>query len=556
MRLLRGRSIRAHILLIVLLGAIVPLTLIGVWVTRNAIHSGRDLLRAQLDASAETIVAGIRSRWSYREGELLLLAENQSARRIVGGAAAVPTSADSAYLAGMYFRVARSFPSFLYRDADGREVWSTTSLPAPAVSAPARQGTSQPTVGVTLPTRDDRGRLIGHLEARIALDALIPDSGRFAVPGGAVTVRDATTGTTLIAGVAPATAERDGEFRRHDTTWMVVRRSLTQPRLDLSLAAPTAAYVTPFESTARLGFVAVILVAAVALGLSAYLTTRLTRPLEQLVEASTAVTEGDLERRVALLGGEPREISKLATSFNSMTESLKRTMGELSRRSALAAVGEFAASLAHEVRNSLTSVKVDLQRAEEKLPHSEPAAPLVNRSLAALTNLDAVVTGALRVARSGTVSTRDVDLSSVIASAASSAAPTFAMHDAVAIIDQSAAGPLSVNGDSAAPHQLFLNLLMNAAQSLPAGGRASVSARRENGHLLVAVSDTGAGIPEQDLSRVLDPFYSTRPQGTGLGLPIARQIAVAHGGEVSVQSRQGEGTVVTVKLPALEAADA
>ncbi|NJD10834.1 MAG: hypothetical protein FIB01_10540 [Gemmatimonadetes bacterium] len=89
----------------------------------------------------------------------------------------------------------------------------------------------------------------------------------------------------------------------------------------------------------------------------------------------------------------------------------------------------------------------------------------------------------------------------------------------------------------------------NAAQALEPGGEARVAAGAEDGSIEVAVTDNGVGIPEHDLRRVFEPLFSTRPEGTGLGLPIARRIAVAHRGSLELESEAGKGTTVTVRLP-------
>jgi signal transduction histidine kinase len=114
--------------------------------------------------------------------------------------------------------------------------------------------------------------------------------------------------------------------------------------------------------------------------------------------------------------------------------------------------------------------------------------------------------------------------------------------------------PAWVLGDAMALEQLFLNLLLNAAQALPTGGRAALALDVEAADLCVVVSDTGVGISPENLERVADPFFSTKSDGTGLGLPIARQIATAHGGSLRIASTPGAGTRVEVRLPAAPAA--
>lgn len=125
----------------------------------------------------------------------------------------------------------------------------------------------------------------------------------------------------------------------------------------------------------------------------------------------------------------------------------------------------------------------------------------------------------------------------------------FSMSNATVEVTVPAMESLRVSGDPAALEELFVNLLANAAQALEPGGSARLSAHSVNGSVVVAVADSGRGITADHIDKVLEPFYTTRIGGTGLGLPIARQLAVAHGGGLEIESRIGVGTTVTVRLP-------
>ena len=169
--------------------------------------------------------------------------------------------------------------------------------------------------------------------------------------------------------------------------------------------------------------------------------------------------------------------------------------------------------------------------------------------LAQVRRLDAAVTGSLRIARSGTVVARDVNLGEVLREAIRIAEPSFRENGDRVATPGFAADPV-VRGDREALHQLFLNLLLNAQQALAPGGETRVSVRAAGDRVVVSIADTGCGMTSEQVARAFDPYYTTRPRGTGLGLPIARLIAVAHGGELSIQSTPGTGTTVEVSLPA------
>jgi signal transduction histidine kinase len=204
------------------------------------------------------------------------------------------------------------------------------------------------------------------------------------------------------------------------------------------------------------------------------------------------------------------------------------------------------------VRNPLTSVRVDLQRVEEKLPEESDARDLLGRALGEIERVDRSVTGALRVARSGKIALEPVDLRKPLDAALHTAEPEFTSHGAQ--LEHWAVGekPITVKGDAAALEQLFLNLLLNAAQALEKGGSASVTVESASRDVLISIRDSGGGIAPKNFEKVFEPFYSTRPDGTGLGLAISRQIARAHGGEICVESTPGTGTTMMLRLPRAE----
>jgi signal transduction histidine kinase len=142
-----------------------------------------------------------------------------------------------------------------------------------------------------------------------------------------------------------------------------------------------------------------------------------------------------------------------------------------------------------------------------------------------------------------------VALSGPLRAALHAAAPEFAARGAALADLPSEADGVVVWGDPGALEQLFLNLLLNAAQALGPGGSAAVELREEERQVVVTVGDDGPGIPPDLLERVFEPFVSTKPAGTGLGLAVARRIALAHRGEIRMESTPGTGTTVHVRLP-------
>lgn len=536
-------SLRAKFLLTIVLGVVLPLAIAGLWLTRSTAHAGEALLHSELDASLRSIVATMRDRWAIQQGDLLLLERNAVIRDVLSKpAGSVLSRDDSAYLVRLATDVRRTFPSIVYRDGAGRVRWQFDRETSSAYRVP--QGTRGPTVSVTVPVGGDGGASIGALEVRVLLSVLVPqDSLSVGIAGARLAILDRRTSLPLL--VAPASALF---YSLPDTArgLLLLADTLVSPPLIVTIAAPIAPYVTPFERAARLGLAVLMLVALGALLVSAFLATRTSGALRRMADAADAVATGDLERTVSWRGRD--EIGRLASAFNTMTDSLRRTLNELSERRALAAVGEFAASLSHEVRNALTAIRVDLQHAERRLASGGKERDLVGRALTNVRRLDCAVTGSLRAARGAQAERTPVDVRHVVAAAMEAAESVF-MTTGARVSVHAGSEPARVLGNAAALEQLFLNLLLNAGEALSAGGETRVSVAVDDGHVAISIVDTGVGMSAEALQRVGAPLFSSKTTGTGLGVWIATRIAEAHGGEVQLESEVGKGTTARVVLP-------
>ncbi len=197
---------------------------------------------------------------------------------------------------------------------------------------------------------------------------------------------------------------------------------------------------------------------------------------------------------------------------------------------------------AHEVtRNPLTSIRIDLQRLEERVPAASPLRDPLARALRSVTRLDASVSGALRIARSGQLTMQSVDLRAILDGVLAEV-ESEASARCVTLVHEYAAVAIRLTGDAAALHQLFLNVILNALQASDRTGRVAVSTGQTDHEIVTRVTDTGPGIPAELHHQIFEPFYSTKPDGTGLGLPIARRIALAHGGDVAAAPGTAVGT--------------
>ena len=521
------RSLRTQLVLVVLAAALVPLALLALWLARASGRAGETLLAARLDAAVLSAANETGIRWVEYRSALLDLAETLEVRRALGdtvGAGSEPAVLPEAVRGA------------IVRDVAGAVRWTR------AVDTTTTGGAFRPVL--TLWSRHALGA-VGSLEATVPGSAIIRPTG--ATGGTTLAAFDRRTGLPLLGTPFDPELASKPTFNWNGERWLVARRALDEPAIEIVAAAPVADYEAPFANAARRGLVALLVVAMLSTLATVVLTRRLTRTLGDLALAADGVSRGEMGRTVPV--PESEELGRLAEAFNTMSASLRRMLDSLARRESLAAVGEFAASLSHEVRNPLTAMRIDLQRVEEKLDLESPLRAPLRRALRAVDRLQHTVSGALRIARSGQVARAPVDLLIPLDAALHASEPEMLAAGARVEVDTGDV-PLVVVGDSAALEQLFLNLLLNAAQAFDApGGLVRVRAGADAKHARIDVEDTGRGMSSETLAAAFEPFVTTRAQGTGLGLTIASRIAAAHGGELSLESVPGTGTTAAVTIP-------
>ncbi len=545
-------SLRGRFLLVVLLGVVVPLGLVGLWLNSLARRSGEELVRSRLESSLEELAERIGLGWPTRLSLLLDLTDAAAvqdvARRDIP---LVELAHDTAWLeAGGPAKLEQIHA--LWRDTDVIESAAILSSGGtvlgrlPADLRDGEQRTERPTLALlpySLPIRERRsGAILGTLEAQLRIETLLPPGAvALGVGGASLALFDPRDGTPL----SPLTFDPEVYTRRdfswRGERWLTASSEIGDPPLRFVIASPVEPVTQPFAEAARRGTLALLVVVAGVFVLATLFTRRLTRSLEDLAVAASTVAEGHLDGRAPERG--PPEVRATAGAFNAMTRSLSQTLGRLSQQEAVAAVGEFAASLAHEVRNPLTSIRVDLQRSQRKMEKDQPEAQaLVDRALRELERLDASVDDVLRMARSGRVAMKPVELRLPIEAAVRASTPRFDECGALLEADLGSE-PVWVTGDESALEQLVLNLLLNAAEALPEGGRVDlrVDLNTDLESVAVTVTDDGPGIPNGALSQIFEPFFTTKGEGTGLGLSVARRIAHAHGSELEVENTSGRG---------------
>jgi len=300
---------------------------------------------------------------------------------------------------------------------------------------------------------------------------------------------------------------------------------------------------------------AIIALALVVGLLASWLISRsLARPVAELTRAMAVVGAGDLDHPIHATSRD--EIGDLARALERMTRQLRESRAQLVQAEKLASIGEMSAAVAHGLRNPLASL-----RAAAQLVRRHPASPSSTEHLDAIIEevdrLDRRISHLLSFSRPTPFHPVSESLPRLIEELLPAVAAPLREHR----VDLEMAVPASlprVHVDPMQLEQAILEIVSNALDAMPAGGRLRIGAFTADSSgrhdVVLEVSDTGGGIPEQVLASVCEPFFTTRQEGTGLGLAIAKRYVEQNGGRLEIASRPGEGTTVRLRLPTERAA--
>ncbi|GKT09768.1 ATP-binding protein [Desulforhabdus sp. TSK] len=327
----------------------------------------------------------------------------------------------------------------------------------------------------------------------------------------------------------------------------------------------------PLQWIKTLGVATGLLVMAVCLVPAYVLSRRVAKPIIEVAYAARRLAEGELDRRIHFSSGD--EVGVLAQSFNIMAhqlsqsittlrrkeESLQKAYNELMAMQAqlvqsekMAAIGELVASVAHEMRNPLSSVKLNVQILGRSLTLDSVLYEHYAIALHQVAQMEKMFSDLLNYSRPLILQVSPVSMQELLKNCLQSMDQDFLTRRIEVRMNTSGSLPL-VMIDSDKIQQVLSNVLRNAIEASVEGGAIevslSVSTTENQEYVVITVADHGAGIAQRHLKTVFQPFFTTKQKGTGLGLCIVKKIVDAHGGEIELTSEEGRGTTVKLAFP-------
>lgn len=319
-------------------------------------------------------------------------------------------------------------------------------------------------------------------------------------------------------------------------------------------------YVQLRETSQMFVISTLIILGFLAAGISVVMIRFLRRPLEKITQCMAQVEDGDLTVRMEAVQDD--EIGQLMLGFNSMVDNLSRAKGELERYhyqqmervDRLASVGEMAAGLAHEIKNPLAGISGAINVLSDDYPEGDQRREVMMQIQNQISRLDKTVNDLLYFGKPGKPEFAFANINDLLKQTLLFVAQHPEAKN-VNRIDEMTRDLPSVWIDQKQLQQVVLNIALNAVQAMTEGGMLTVETDRiqnEKGDWVrIRIVDTGPGIAPEVLAKIFTPFFTTKTQGTGLGLPICRQLMENNGGSLEVQSELGRGTEFTLLLPVL-----
>ena len=329
--------------------------------------------------------------------------------------------------------------------------------------------------------------------------------------------------------------------------FVAIRPLEGRPDLMVALVAETADVAAAQTSITRSILLTALLSAIVIILVSQFVARRITAPLDRLVAFVQDVAPVESGRR-AQVGRD--EIGHLARAFNEMLDRLDRSRDALVKSEKLGLAGLMAAQVAHDIRNPLSSIKMQTQLVRTRLRRGSGDEAALTAVLHDVQQVESVIQDLLELARPGRMTLLPTDLNRVVTDVLRQLGPQLS-HRRITVALALAGDLPMVALDAERFKRALVNVLVNASDAMPTGGTVEVVTRSDESRTAVEVEviDDGAGIDPAIRDRVFDPFLSTKRDGIGLGLVNVKSVVQSHGGSVSLHPNEPKGTRAVIRLP-------
>lgn len=300
---------------------------------------------------------------------------------------------------------------------------------------------------------------------------------------------------------------------------------------------------------------ATTLVFVLGIGASLFLSRKYTQPIRTLAETARKVASGDLTQTTPEVRGKD-EIGELTRSFNEMVKGL-RDMKELEERlrqaEHLSKIGQLSSGIAHEIRNPLNLVNLSIDHIKVTYPPEDPVKRgeflgILSNIKGEIHRLNDLINNFLDYGKPHQLKIRPASLEDMLDEVLRLAEEKLKEQNIELERKKLENMPL-VPMDSQFIKASIMNLVLNAIQAMPTGGRLTVETVTNDGYAIITIRDTGEGIPPENIDRIYEPYFTTKDAGIGLGLAISQKIIDEHSGRIDISSRPGSGTTVIIYLP-------
>ncbi len=304
-------------------------------------------------------------------------------------------------------------------------------------------------------------------------------------------------------------------------------------------------------------FIIMLSLSAIAcLLLMFFYTRKLLKPIDNIIEMSEKVINGDLSARCCIQSA--NEMGRLCSTINQMAEAIeqrekelqKTTQQQIIQSEKLASVGRLSAGIAHEINNPLTGVLTFAYLLRQKKNNTKKDLEDIDVIIRETTRVSEIVRGLLDFARQTPSQKENININDILRQILKLIIRQKEFMN-VSIEENYFNNIPSFHGDKSQLQQVFLNIILNAGEAIPRNGKITISTSSNEDHILVSIEDSGCGIKKENLDKIFDPFYTSKPpgKGTGLGLSISYGIVQQHGGYIECESEQGKGTVFNIFFP-------